>query len=236
MSIRFGRDRRMYVADYKGHNVFLLSWWESGGPISIPINSTSRNDMALARDGALYASDPHWRRREGQVWRIVPDGETGRGDVMASERKFTTTNGIDLSRTRARSTSPSRRRAEIWAYRVDGDRLAAPPGQKVLRFQPWMHPHRRRRPHLCGAILKARSWCWRRTAANCARSGSPPRSRPIWRSAERTGEPSMSRSAGRLHRDVPCRPAGAGVLPAARRRRSGVQVAPIRNPHGCPAT
>ena len=126
VSIRFGRDRRMYVADYKGHNVFLLF---PGGIWRTYFHSdkfNQPNDMALARDGALYASDPHWRRREGQVWRIVPDGETGRGDVMASERKFTTTNGIDLSPDESTLYVAESETREIWAYRVDGDRLAAP--------------------------------------------------------------------------------------------------------------
>ena len=54
--------------------------------------------MAFAPDGTLYASDPRWRRRDGQVWRIVPGADgLGRGEPMTSERKLGTTNGIDLS-------------------------------------------------------------------------------------------------------------------------------------------
>jgi len=126
VSIRFGRDRRMYVADYKGHNIFVLA---PGAAPRVYFRSdrfNQPNDMALARDGTLYASDPNWRRREGQVWRIVPQGETGRGDVMASERKLTTTNGIELSPDETTLYVAESETREIWAYRVDGGRLAAP--------------------------------------------------------------------------------------------------------------
>ena len=85
------------------------------------------NDLTIAPDGTLYASDPHWKRRDGQIWRIVrgPDGN-GVGEVMTSERKMTTTNGIDLSpdgKTLYVGESETR---EIWAYRVDGTKLVAP--------------------------------------------------------------------------------------------------------------
>ena len=126
VSIRFGRDRRMYVADYKNHNIFLLF---PGGIWRAYFHSdrfNQPNDMALARDGTLYASDPNWRRRDGQVWRIAPEGETGRGDVMASERKLTTTNGIDLSPDEKTLYVAESETREIWAYRVDGGKLAAP--------------------------------------------------------------------------------------------------------------
>jgi signal peptidase len=127
VSTRFGRDRRMYVADYKGHNIFVFAPGATSPRVYFHSDRFNQpNDMALARDGTLYASDPHWRRRDGQVWRIVPEGETGRGDVMASERKLTTTNGIDLSPDEKTLYVAESETREIWAYRIDGGRLAAP--------------------------------------------------------------------------------------------------------------
>ena len=127
VSIRFGRDRRMYVADYKGHNIFVFA---SGATPRVYFHSdrfNQPNDMALARDGTLYASDPHWRRRDGQVWRVVPGADgTGRGEVMASERKLTTTNGIDLSPDEKTLYVAESETREIWAYRIDRGRLATP--------------------------------------------------------------------------------------------------------------
>src|SRR5205807_5069420 len=99
VSIRFGSDRRMYLADYKGHNIFVFEPGATAPRLYFHSDKFNQpNDMALARDGTLYASDPHWKRRDGQVWRIVPNADgAGRGEPMTAERKFGTTNGIDLS-------------------------------------------------------------------------------------------------------------------------------------------
>jgi signal peptidase len=126
VAIRFGH-ARMFVADYKQHTIFAFDPGAATPRVYFRSDAFNQpNDMALARDGTIYASDPHWKRRDGQVWRIVPDGETGRGAPMMSTRKFGTTNGIDLSpdeRTLYVGESETR---EIWAYRIDGGKLAAP--------------------------------------------------------------------------------------------------------------
>ena len=78
VSIRFGRDRRMYVADYKAHNIFVFEPGATAPRVYFHSDRFNQpNDMALARDGTLYASDPNWRRRDGQVWRIVPCRRSG---------------------------------------------------------------------------------------------------------------------------------------------------------------
>jgi len=126
VSIRFGHDRRMYVADYRKHNVFVFDLGGTTPRVYFHSDSFNQpNDMALARDGTIYASDPNWHGRSGQVWRILPVGNAGNGAVMAAPRKLTTANGIDLSpdeRTLYVAESATR---EIWAYRVDGARLTA---------------------------------------------------------------------------------------------------------------
>jgi sugar lactone lactonase YvrE len=134
VSIRFARDGRMFVADYKGHNVFVF---ERGASVPRVYFRSDRfnqpNDMAIAGDGTIFASDPHWRRRNGQVWRIVAaENGSGEGEVMQSIRAMGTTNGIDLSpdeRTLYVGESETR---EIWAYTLEGARLAAP--RLVKRF------------------------------------------------------------------------------------------------------
>jgi sugar lactone lactonase YvrE len=127
-AIRFDRDGRMFVADYKHHNVFLFDRGRRQPRVYFHADAFNQpNDLTVATDGTLYASDPNWKRRDGQVWRITrgPDGE-GRGEVMWSDRKMGTTNGIDLSpdgKTLYVGESETR---EIWAYRLDGAKLAAP--------------------------------------------------------------------------------------------------------------
>src|SRR4051794_29536910 len=87
--IRFDRDGRMYVADYKNHNVLVFETGQNQPQLYFHADEFNQpNDLAIAADGTLYASDPHWRRRDGQIWRIArrPDGN-GVGEVMASDRK-----------------------------------------------------------------------------------------------------------------------------------------------------
>jgi sugar lactone lactonase YvrE len=133
-AIRFGRGGRMYVADYKKHNVFVFERGEAAPRVYFHSDQFNQpNDLTIAPDGAIYASDPHWRHRDGQVWRIVrgPDG-SGVGEVMSSDRKMGTTNGIEVSpdgKTLYVGESETR---ELWAYRLDGAKLVAP--RLVMKF------------------------------------------------------------------------------------------------------
>lgn len=126
-AICFGRDGRMYVADYKLHNVFVFERGENEPRVYFHSDQFNQpNDLTIAADGTIYASDPLWKRREGQIWRIDRGADgNGVGAVMSSARKMSTTNGIDLSpdgKTLYVGESDTR---EIWAYRLDGTKLGA---------------------------------------------------------------------------------------------------------------
>jgi sugar lactone lactonase YvrE len=133
--IRFDRDGRMYVADFKKHNVFVFERGQTVPRVYFHSDRFNQpNDLAVAADGTLYASDPSFPRGTGQIWRITrgPDGK-GRGGVMSSERRMGVTNGLDLSPDDAtlyvsESTTP-----EVWAYRVEGATLTAP--RLVKKFE-----------------------------------------------------------------------------------------------------
>ena len=127
-AIRFDRDGRMFVADYKKHNIFLVS--SDGKQVETYFHSddfNQPNDMTIANDGTIYASDPHWKQRDGQIWRIARSADgTVAGEKMTADRKMSTTNGIDLSpdgKTLYVGESDTR---EIWSYRIDGPRLLSP--------------------------------------------------------------------------------------------------------------
>ena len=91
--IVFGRDGAMYVADYVGHNVLRVN------PLTRQVRVFAHddamhqpNDLAIAPDGTLYASDPDWKNGTGQIWRINAAGKIDRvADGMG------TTNGIEVS-------------------------------------------------------------------------------------------------------------------------------------------
>src|SRR5215475_14142571 len=76
-SIRFDRDGTMFVADYKGHNIFALAKGSAEPRLWFHSDEMKQpNDITIARDGTIYASDPNWKGRDGHVWRIakVRDG------------------------------------------------------------------------------------------------------------------------------------------------------------------
>jgi sugar lactone lactonase YvrE len=104
VTIRFDREGRMFVADYKKHNIFLVS--PDGKDVKTYFHSddfNQPNDLTVAADGTIYASDPHWKQHDGQIWRISKSagGETI-GEKMTADRPMSTTNGIDLSPTARR--------------------------------------------------------------------------------------------------------------------------------------
>jgi sugar lactone lactonase YvrE len=133
-AIRFDPQDRMFVADYKKHNIFLVG--ADGKDVETYFHSddfNQPNDMTIATDGTIYASDPHWKRHDGQVWRVQKsaDGNVV-GERMTADRRMSTTNGIDLSpdgKTLYVGESDTR---EIWSYRIDGTHLLSP--RLVKRF------------------------------------------------------------------------------------------------------
>ena len=133
--IRFDRDGRMYVADFKKHNVFVFEHGQTVPRVYFHSNHFNQpNDLAVAADGTLYASDPSFPRRTGQIWRITrgPNG-TGRGEVMSSERRMGVTNGLDLSSDGATLYVSESNAREVWAYQLDGAKLTAP--RLVKKFE-----------------------------------------------------------------------------------------------------
>jgi gluconolactonase len=124
--IRFDKAGTMFVADYTGHNILRID------PRSRKITTFAHdasmnqpNDIAISRDGTLWASDPNWKNSTGQLWRIDTDGKVTR---LASD--MGTTNGIEVSpdgRTLYVNESVQRK---VWAFDIQADRSIA--GKKLL--------------------------------------------------------------------------------------------------------
>jgi gluconolactonase len=115
--IVFDRGGVMYVADYVGHNVLRVD--PKTREVSVLAHDermNQPNDLAIASDGTLYASDPDWKRATGQLWRIGRDGKTTR---IAAD--MGTTNGIEVSpdgKTLYVNESVQR---NVWAFAVTAD-------------------------------------------------------------------------------------------------------------------
>jgi gluconolactonase len=91
--IVFDKKGFMYVADYTGHNILKID--PKTKAISVFAHDPTMNqpnDVAIAPDGTLFASDPAWDKSTGQLWRIGTDGKMTK---IATD--MGTTNGIDVS-------------------------------------------------------------------------------------------------------------------------------------------
>jgi sugar lactone lactonase YvrE len=124
--IRFDREGRMFVADFKKHNIWVIARGETAPRLYFHSDRFNQpNDLAIAADGTLYASDPRFASPAGgQIWRITRGADgMGRGEIMSSPRRLGVTNGLDLSPDGATLYVSESNSRQVWAYRLDGNRL-----------------------------------------------------------------------------------------------------------------
>lgn len=116
--IRFNARGNFYVADYTAHQILEVD--PTSKRITVLAHNPALNqpnDLAIADDGTLYASDPNWAESTGQLWRIDPDGTT---TLLAKD--LGTTNGIDVSpdgKTLYVNESVQR---NVWAFAINPDK------------------------------------------------------------------------------------------------------------------
>lgn len=135
-AIRFDRGGTMFIADYKKHNIFAIPKGASAPVVWFHSDEMNQpNDITIARDGTIYASDPNWKGREGHIWRIAKGADgTVRGQVMSAPRAMGTTNGIDLSPDGKTLYVGESSSGQIWSYAINGNELT---GAKLVKaFQP----------------------------------------------------------------------------------------------------
>ncbi len=115
--IRFDRSGQMFVADYTGHNVLQVDMKTRAVTVLAHNDAMNQpNDLAIAPDGTLYASDPNWKDNTGQVWRITRDGRT-----HLEAAGMGTANGIEVSPdARLLYVNESVQR-NVWAFAIAGD-------------------------------------------------------------------------------------------------------------------
>lgn len=113
--IRFDRDGFMYVADYTGHNILKID--PRSKAISVHAHSDKMNqpnDIAIAKSGVIYASDPKWADNTGNLWMIARDGV-----VTLLEDNMGTTNGVEVSADEQHLYVNESVQRRVWKYDID---------------------------------------------------------------------------------------------------------------------
>lgn len=115
--IRFGKNGEMFVADYTGHNILKIDTaTKNVTRFAHELQMHQPNDIALSPSGNLYASDPDWPNKKGQLWLIRPDGE-----VVLLETNMGTTNGIEVSPNGRTLYVNESAQLKVWAYDIRPD-------------------------------------------------------------------------------------------------------------------
>ena len=128
--IRFDRKGFMYVADYSGHNVLKID--PKTKTISVHAHSDKMNqpnDIAIAKSGVIYASDPKWADNTGNLWRIATDGT-----VTLLEADMGTTNGVEVSTDEKHLYVNESVQRKVWKYDIDKKTGAVKNKRLLIQF------------------------------------------------------------------------------------------------------
>lgn len=128
--IRFDKDGNFFVADYQQHNILKVNTDTRAVTILAHDDRMNQpNDIAIAPDGTLYASDPAWKNGTGQLWRIDMNGTT---TLLA--QNLGTTNGIDVSPDGTTLYVNESVQRNIWAFDITDQRILA--NKRLVRKFP----------------------------------------------------------------------------------------------------
>ncbi|MGY5798357.1 SMP-30/gluconolactonase/LRE family protein [Rheinheimera faecalis] len=125
--IRFDQKGLMYIADYTGHNI----WRYDGKQLQLHAHQPlmfQPNDLTIAANGVIFASDPDWKNSKGQLWRIDTDGSS-----TLVEKDMGTTNGVEISPDQTRLYVNESAQRKVWVYDLD-KKLQASNKRLLIQF------------------------------------------------------------------------------------------------------
>lgn len=126
--LRFNSHGQLLVADYNSHNVLVVDVQTKA--ISVLAHNTNMNqpnDIAISPNDVVYASDPNWSESTGQLWMILPSGQS-----VLVESDMGTTNGIEVSPSGKVLYVNESVQRRVWRYDINADGL---PINKSLFYQ-----------------------------------------------------------------------------------------------------
>ena len=119
--IRFHSSGDMLVADYTGHNILRIDMQSCAVSVYAHKQTMNQpNDIAIAADDTVYASDPNWAESTGQIWRI---DRNGRAHILDPD--MGTTNGIEVSPDEKTLYVNESVQRSVWAYDIAPDGAVA---------------------------------------------------------------------------------------------------------------
>ncbi|WP_127019681.1 SMP-30/gluconolactonase/LRE family protein [Rheinheimera mangrovi] len=125
--IRFDQKGQMFIADYTGHNI----WRYDGKKLELHAHQPQMfqpNDLTIATNGVIFASDPDWKNNKGQLWRIDTDGSS-----RLVEKDMGTTNGVEISPDQRLLYVNESAQRKVWVYDLD-EQLNASNKRLLIQF------------------------------------------------------------------------------------------------------
>ncbi|HUH27071.1 SMP-30/gluconolactonase/LRE family protein [Gelidibacter sp.] len=112
--IRFGEKHQMFVADYVNHNVLEIDLRSKNITVFAHEPTANQpNDIAIAPNGTLYASDPNWTDNTGKIWKVTKEN-----GFELLEDQMGTTNGIEVSPDGKKLYVNESVQRKIWVYDI----------------------------------------------------------------------------------------------------------------------
>ncbi len=110
--IRFGKNNTMFVADYTNHAILKIAMTSKDVSIFAKDSTANQpNDIAIAPNGIIYASDPNWNNNTGNLWKITEE----KGFELV-ESAMGTTNGICVSPNGKKLYVNESIQRKVWVY------------------------------------------------------------------------------------------------------------------------
>jgi sugar lactone lactonase YvrE len=115
--IRFGKQQQMFVADYTNHNILEIDMAQKTIEVfAHNPNANQPNDIAIAPNQTLYASDPNWSNSTGNLWKV-----TKANGFELLEAHMGTTNGIEVSPDGKKLYVNESVQRQIWVYDISNN-------------------------------------------------------------------------------------------------------------------
>jgi gluconolactonase len=113
--LAFNQDGHLLVADYVGHRIWSIDTSTKHISVYIKVARMNQpNDIAWAKSGRLYASDPSWSNNNGNLWMI----DEYKKPILL-EKEIGTSNGIALSPDEKYLYVNESVQRRVWQYTLD---------------------------------------------------------------------------------------------------------------------